>query len=154
VKEYLSRQSVPFKEVDVSRDRAAAEEMVRVTGQQGVPVTVIDGQPVVGFDRARLDQILARANRPRLGAAVADAAEMAAKGRTTLREGAYVGKVSPGGMAAQAGLQPGDVIVSMAGQPISGAGNLETLLARVRPGQAVPLGYVRDGEQRQTTIRF
>lgn len=128
--------------------------MVRVSGQQGVPVTVIDGQPVVGFDRARLEQLLARASRPRLGAAVADAADMAAKGRTTVRQGAYVGKVTPGGLAAQAGLQAGDVIVSVAGQPIAGAGNLETLLAHVRPGQAVPLGYIRDGEQRQATIHF
>ena len=154
MKEYLSQQSVPFREVDVSGDRAAAEEMVRVSGQQGVPVTVIDGQPVVGFDRARLDQLLTRARRPRLGAAVADAAEMAAKGRTTVRQGAYVGKVTPGGIAAQAGLQPGDVLVSVAGQPISGAGSLETLLARVRPGQTVPLGYVRNGEQHQVTVRF
>ena len=48
-------------EIDVSRDRTAADEMVRLTGQLGVPVTVIDGQVVVGFDRPHLEQLLASA---------------------------------------------------------------------------------------------
>ena len=50
VKQYLTQRSIAFREVDVSRDQAAAAEMVRQTGQQGVPVTVIDGQTVVGLD--------------------------------------------------------------------------------------------------------
>jgi len=42
VKEYLSHRSIPFREFDVARDQAAAMEMVRLTGQRGVPVTVIN----------------------------------------------------------------------------------------------------------------
>jgi glutaredoxin len=42
-KEYLSSKSIPYQEFDVSRDKAALEEMVRLTGQMGVPVIVIDG---------------------------------------------------------------------------------------------------------------
>ena len=57
VKEYLARQGLRFREVDVSQDAAGAAEMVRLTGQQGVPVTVIDGQVVIGFDRPRLEAI-------------------------------------------------------------------------------------------------
>ena len=49
---------MPFKEYDVSRDSAAAEEMVNLTGQMGVPVIVIDGQAVVGFDRTRIQELL------------------------------------------------------------------------------------------------
>ncbi len=128
--------------------------MVRISGQQGVPVTVIDGQAIVGYDRPRLDDALARAQRPRLGAAVADAAEQADKGRTSIRQGAYVGRVSPGGAAAGAGLQPGDVIVALGGQNVSSALHLERLMARVRPGQSVPITYMRDGQQHQTTLRF
>ncbi|MGI5917533.1 MAG: PDZ domain-containing protein [Anaerolineae bacterium] len=119
-----------------------------------MPVTVIDGQAIVGYDRPRLDDALARAQRPRLGAAVADAAEQADKGRTSIRQGAYVGRVSPGGAAAGAGLQPGDVIVALGGQNVSSALHLERLMARVRPGQSVPITYMRDGQQHQTTLRF
>jgi len=154
VKEYLSRRSVPFREVDVAANRDAAMEMVRVSGQQGVPVTVIDGKAVVGFDRPRLDQLLEWAQRPRLGAAVADAAEMAAKGRTAATEGAYIGRITPGGAAARAGLQAGDVITAIARQPIRGAAAVERVVARVRPGQSVPLTYVREGRKQETTIQF
>jgi glutaredoxin 3 len=154
VKEYLSQRSLPFREVDVASNRAAAMEMVRISGQQGVPVTVIDGKAVVGFDRPRLDQLLAWAQRPRLGAAVADAADMAAKGRTTVTEGAYVGRVSPDGAAAGAGLQPGDVITAIARQPIGSAAAVERVIARVRRGQAVPLTYVRAGRSHEVMIQF
>jgi S1-C subfamily serine protease len=152
VKEYLSRRGIPFREVDVGRDPLAAAEMVRISGQRGVPVTVINGQPVVGFDRARLDQLLSQRRGPRLGAAVADAAAMAAKGRSSLTSGAYIGKVTLGGAAARAGLQPGDVIISLANQRIADAAALEKVLAMLRPGQAVPLTFVRGGELRNSII--
>lgn len=57
-KSYLREQRVPFREIDVSRDAGAAQDLVRRTGQMGVPVIEIDGRPVVGFDRARIDQLL------------------------------------------------------------------------------------------------
>jgi glutaredoxin len=154
VKEYLSRQSVPFHELDVARDPRAAAEMVRITGQRGVPVTVIDGQSVVGHDPARLGQLLAWAQRPRLGVAVADAAEMAAKGRCTSTQGAYVGKVTSGEAAAQAGLQPGDVIILLAGQAIGDAAALERVVAGLHAGQGAPLVYLRGAERREAMIRI
>lgn len=58
VKSYLTQQRVPFREVDVSRDAAAARDLVRRTGQMGVPVVEIDGRPVVGFDKPRIDRLL------------------------------------------------------------------------------------------------
>ncbi len=57
-KAYLRSRGVPFREVDVSRDPAAARDLVRRTGQMGVPVIEIDGRPIVGFDQARIDQLL------------------------------------------------------------------------------------------------
>jgi glutaredoxin 3 len=57
-KNYLRSRSVPFREVDVSRDPAAARDLVRRTGQMGVPVVEIDGRPIVGFDQARIDSLL------------------------------------------------------------------------------------------------
>ena len=62
-KSYLREQRVAFREVDASRDPAAARDLVRRTGQVGVPVMEIDGRPVVGFDRARIDQLLGLRDR-------------------------------------------------------------------------------------------
>lgn len=55
---HLKEQKVPFREVDVSRDASAARDLVRRTGQMGVPVIEIDGRPVVGFDRKTIDRLL------------------------------------------------------------------------------------------------
>jgi len=58
VKSHLRRFDIKFREVDVTRDPAAARDMVRRTGQQGVPVTLVDNRPVVGFDKAKLNRLL------------------------------------------------------------------------------------------------
>ncbi|MEJ5240136.1 MAG: Uxx-star family glutaredoxin-like (seleno)protein [Anaerolineales bacterium] len=57
-KKYLRERGIKFKEVDVSRDPAAARDMVRRSGQQGVPVLDIGGKIVVGFDRPKIDKYL------------------------------------------------------------------------------------------------
>ncbi len=61
-KAYLRERRVPFREVDVSRDAAAARDLVRRTGQMGVPVIEIDGRPIVGFDRPQIDRLLGLAS--------------------------------------------------------------------------------------------
>jgi thioredoxin 1 len=58
LKSYLREQKIAFKDIDVSRDSTAAREMVRKSGQMGVPQAWIDGQVVVGFDRKRVDALL------------------------------------------------------------------------------------------------
>ena len=55
-KTYLDEQNVPYSEVNVEEDQVAAEEMVKLSGQMGVPFTTVtheDGTVagVVGFDR-------------------------------------------------------------------------------------------------------
>jgi glutaredoxin-like YruB-family protein len=57
-KSYLRQKGVKFKDVDVSKDAAAARDMVRRSGQQGVPVIDIGGKVVIGFDRAKINQLL------------------------------------------------------------------------------------------------
>lgn len=57
-KKYLREKGVKFKEVDVSRDMAAARDMIRRSGQQGVPVLDIGGKIVVGFDRLKINKYL------------------------------------------------------------------------------------------------
>lgn len=57
-KHYLQTLKVPFKDIDVSRDQVAAAEMVRKTGQDGVPQIWIDGRPIVGFNKNKIDYYL------------------------------------------------------------------------------------------------
>jgi len=57
-KKYFREKRIQFKDVDVSRDTAAARDMVRRSGQSGVPVIDIDGKIVIGFDRPRIDRML------------------------------------------------------------------------------------------------
>ncbi|MEG6565718.1 glutaredoxin domain-containing protein [Thermoanaerobacterium saccharolyticum] len=57
-KSYLRQNNIPFREVDVTKNPGAAEELVRRSGQRGVPQTDIDGTIVVGFDKARLNTLL------------------------------------------------------------------------------------------------
>jgi len=58
VKQFLEEHQVAFAEVDVSASQTAAEEMIAKSGQLGVPVIELDGQVIVGFDKARIRQIL------------------------------------------------------------------------------------------------
>jgi glutaredoxin 3 len=57
-KRYLRKNGIRFKDVDITRDKRAAKDLVRISGQQGVPVIQINGRPVVGFDRAKIDRML------------------------------------------------------------------------------------------------
>lgn len=58
LKEYLKQKNIEFQNIDVSVNKAAVEEMVRLTGQMGVPVVTIDESVVVGFDKAKIDSLL------------------------------------------------------------------------------------------------
>lgn len=57
-KRYLSSKNVSFEDLDVSRDRNAATEMIQKSGQRGVPVLDINGKIIVGFDQTAIDSIL------------------------------------------------------------------------------------------------
>lgn len=59
-KQYLDRLGVAYVEKDVEEDKAAYEELMAKNGGQfqGVPVTDIAGELVLGFDRAKIDSIL------------------------------------------------------------------------------------------------
>ncbi len=58
LKSWLRKNGIPFTDIDVSGDRQAAEQLVRTTGQQGVPQTEINGNWVIGFDQKRLRELL------------------------------------------------------------------------------------------------
>ena len=58
VKQYIKQKGFSYKDIDVSKDSRALQDMIRKTGQQGVPQIWINGKPIVGFDRAKIDQML------------------------------------------------------------------------------------------------
>jgi len=58
VKDFFKENNVSFTDVDVGSDQAAAKEMVEKSGQMGVPVIDIDGELTVGFNEARLRELL------------------------------------------------------------------------------------------------
>jgi len=60
VKDYLKSKNVDFENIDVSSNREAAMDMVKKTGQMGVPVTLIGEVYIVGFDQAKIDGELAK----------------------------------------------------------------------------------------------
>jgi glutaredoxin-like YruB-family protein len=55
VKEYLKSKNIDFTDFNVSADREKAMEMVKLSGQRGVPVIVIDEEVIVGFDKNKID---------------------------------------------------------------------------------------------------
>ncbi|MDP2939695.1 MAG: Uxx-star family glutaredoxin-like (seleno)protein [Candidatus Omnitrophota bacterium] len=57
-KTYLQEKNISFQNIDVSIDQQGLEEMTKLSGQMGVPVIVVDGKVLVGFDRNRLDELL------------------------------------------------------------------------------------------------
>ena len=57
-KKYFREKGIRFKDVDVSRDQTAARDMVRRSGQSGVPVIDIGGKVIVGFDRPKINKLL------------------------------------------------------------------------------------------------
>ena len=57
-KKYLTSKNVAFEDLDVSKNREAAMEMIQKSGQRGVPVIEINGNVIVGFDQATIEKLL------------------------------------------------------------------------------------------------
>ncbi len=57
-KQYFSSKDLSYESIDVSSDQEKTQEMVALSGQMGVPVIVIDGTVITGFDQAKIDSLL------------------------------------------------------------------------------------------------
>jgi len=57
-KEYLKSKGADFEDVDVSKDQKRAEEMIKKSGQMGVPVLDINGKIIIGFNKREIDEAL------------------------------------------------------------------------------------------------
>lgn len=58
VKDYLAQKGIEFTDHNVASDLEARNSMVQKSGQLGVPVIEVDGQVVIGFNRAKIDELL------------------------------------------------------------------------------------------------
>ncbi len=57
-KEYFSRKGIPYIERNVAMDRDAAKEMIKKSGQMGVPVILVNDEVIIGFSQTQLDKLL------------------------------------------------------------------------------------------------
>lgn len=59
-KSFLDRHNIPYKNIDVGLSQDAAEEMVKLSGQYGVPVIRVDDEIIIGFDQTRLQNLVTK----------------------------------------------------------------------------------------------
>lgn len=57
LKDYLDKKGVAYTDHNVVDDAQAREEMFKLTGKMAVPVVVVDGEVIMGFDRAKLEKL-------------------------------------------------------------------------------------------------
>ena len=57
-KDFLREHNIEFEDFNVAEDEKAREEMVERSGQMGVPVIFIDDEMMIGFDEARIRELL------------------------------------------------------------------------------------------------
>lgn len=163
MKEFLHHHNVPFEVKDVTKDYNAAMEMIRRSGQQGVPVTTAGDEVIVGFDQTRLARIAeqyAGPKRPPLGLLGADAADYLARHPEVAKSvpegttGIYVGIVRPNSVAERAGIKPGDIVTSVAGKRARSMSYIDELIKTLKAGQSIPVRFLRNGKPETATLQF
>jgi serine protease Do len=119
----------------------------RTGGYMGVSFAI----PIeVALDVSRQLQQTGKVTRGRLGVHIQPlTAELAKSFKLADMKGVLVAAIEPGGPAAKAGLEPGDVVVGFEGKPIETASELPRWVAATKPGTTVTLDVVRGGSRRQ-----
>jgi S1-C subfamily serine protease len=150
-------------EKDVAKDYEAAMEMIRVSGQQGVPVTVSNGDVILGFDQQKFAKLAAKFAGPKrapLGILAADAEDYLAKHPEKAENvpagttGVYIGKVRPNTVAAGHGLKPGDIITSFAGKRVRTMTALDQMVETLKAGDKATAKIIRDGQDQSVVLQF
>ena len=57
-REFLKKNKIKFKDIDVGKNTKAAQTMIKKSGQQGVPVTDINGEILVGYQEGKMKKLL------------------------------------------------------------------------------------------------
>ena len=138
-------------------------EMVRLRGQQGVPVTVSNGDVILGFDQQKFAKLAAKfagPKRPPLGILAADAEDYLAKHPEKAEQvpagtkGVYIGKVRPKTVAAHHDLKPGDIITSFAGKRVRTMVALDQMVETLKVGDKATVKFLRDGQDQSVVLQF
>ena len=56
--EYFKSKGIQYEQIDLGENPEKIQEMVEISGQMGVPVILIDGKMIVGFNRGAIDEAL------------------------------------------------------------------------------------------------
>lgn len=162
-KEYLRANNVPYVDKDVAADYEAAMEMIRRSGQQGVPVIATEDEVILGFDQARLARLAekyAGPKRPPLGLLAADVEQYLSRHPEATEtippgtKGVFVGEVRAGSVAEASGVRRGDVIQAVAGKRVRNMSALDQLIDTLRAGESVTVRFLRDGQEHHGTFQF
>ena len=124
----------------------------RSGGYQGVSFAI----PIDVANKIK-NQIIAtgKVEHARLGVAVQEVNQAFADSfKLDKPEGALVSMVEKGSPADKAGLQPGDVIRQVNGQPIVSSGDLPAVIGLAAPGDNVKMGIWRQGAAKELTARL
>jgi len=57
-KSYFKEKGIEYEEIDVTKDPSKVEEMIKISGQMGVPVILINGKVILGFNKGAIDDAL------------------------------------------------------------------------------------------------
>ena len=120
-------------------------------GNQGIGFAV-----PVNLARNVMDQIVThgQVQRAYLGVSIQEVTPALAKAiGLSGPEGALVSEVTPNSPAQKAGIQSGDVILSMNGTPVAESNQLRMNVSMMNPGQTVRLKVFRDGQTREVTAQ-
>ncbi len=91
--------------------------------------------------------------RALMGVSIQDLdAELANKMSIEKIEGVYISGIASSGGAAEAGIEPGDIVTKIDGRKVNSVSTLQELVARHRPGDKIEVEYKREGQVKQATI--
>ena len=108
----------------------------------------------VNMARSVMEQIIktGKVSRGYLGVSIQDVnADLAKAFKLPSADGVLIGDVTPNSPGAKAGLEKGDVVVTLNGQPVATAQDLRLRVSQIAPGTAVKLEAMRDGQKKQFT---
>jgi len=114
----------------------------------GLAISIDSARPIVEelIDKGQVGRGLLGVTIVEITPALADSFDLAVDHGIGLQD------VQPGGPARRAGLQPGDIIVELAGQEINNSGDLFQVLTDHRAGETVTVEFFRDGSRESTEV--
>lgn len=156
-KQYLNERNISYEEFNVALDREAAEQMLNLTGQMGVPVIVVNNEVIIGFNRTKLDQLLGgggNSQKITLGISIADASHIIQLPGSSTRHGVYVGSVKPKSYGDALGLRSGDIIIGINHSSVDNVSEFETALSSLKTGDRLSITFIRAGETITSSIEL